>query len=393
MFPSWNVYRCASMTRALRSALAVLALATLAGPAAAAAATPAAPTPTPIKLWFTGGEQFSVVDRTIQTYRTKALPTVNALLRGPTGAERAQNIATQIPDGVTVIRLTLDGKAAVIELSPAFLKGIPSPASARTDAQEITLNARLGQVIYTLTQFKEITSAKVLSDGQLLSLQSPKSQAATPQGTLGRKDFTKPLGAAPPTTTPTPPTPPAPLAGIKQIQQRLADIGFLPAGAVDGKAGYQTQQAVLAFQAWQGLGRDGVVGPLTKAKLLKAGRPQPRSGLPGLPARRMEVYRAKGVLLLISGGKVVRAIHVSPGGPATPTPSGTYKIFRKELQSWSVPFSVYLPYASYFNNGIAFHEYPDVPAYPASHGCVRVPAPEAKGVYAFAASGTTVVVI
>ncbi len=49
-----------------------------------------------------------------------------------------------------------------------------------------------------------------------------------------------------------------------------------------------------------------------------------------------------------------------------------------------VPFQTWLPYASYFFQGIAFHEYPDVPVYPASHGCVRVPAPEAKGVYGFA---------
>ena len=67
-------------------------------------------------------------------------------------------------------------------------------------------------------------------------------------------------------------------------------------------------------------------------------------------------------------------------------------MFRKELKSWSVPFQVWLPYASYFNNGIAFHEYPDVPVYPASHGCVRVPAPEAPGVYRFAKLGTTVIV-
>ncbi|WP_354699907.1 L,D-transpeptidase family protein [Paraconexibacter sp. AEG42_29] len=383
-------------SRATRPFVVLLVLA-LAAAAAAVGATPAPAATakaTPIKLWFTGGEQFSVVDRTIQTLSTTALPTVNALLRGPTTQEKARNIATQIPDGVKVVRLTIDGKAAVIELSPAFLKGVPPAAADRTAAQEITLNARLGQVIYTLTQFKEITSAKVLSDGHLLSLQSPKTQTKTAAGTLGRKDFTKP--STPPATvgsgpaTPAPAPAPAPAATARQLQQRLADLGYLPADAVDGKAGYRTTQAVMAFQAWQGLDRDGVAGPLTRQKLQQASRPKP--GGRG-PSRRIEVYRAKGVALLISSGKVVRAIHVSSGGPATPTPTGSYKVFRKELRSWSVPFSVYLPYASYFNNGIAFHEYADVPAFPASHGCVRVPAPEAPGVYAFASNGTTVVVI
>ena len=38
----------------------------------------------------------------------------------------------------------------------------------------------------------------------------------------------------------------------------------------------------------------------------------------------------------------------------------------------------------------AMHAYPDVPAYPASHGCVRLSAPEAQRVYDFAVQGTPV---
>ena len=159
--------------------------------------------------------------------------------------------------------------------------------------------------------------------------------------------------------------------------------------AVDGIEGYRTQQAVMAFQAWNGLQRDGVVGPQTSAALAKAKRPKPQgSG----PDKRIEVYREKGVALLITHGKTKRAIHVSTGAPGTATPAGSFSVFRKELRSWSVPFQVWLPYASYFVGGIAFHEYPDVPPYPASHGCVRVPSPEAKGVYRFAKLGTAVVV-
>jgi lipoprotein-anchoring transpeptidase ErfK/SrfK len=36
------------------------------------------------------------------------------------------------------------------------------------------------------------------------------------------------------------------------------------------------------------------------------------------------------------------------------------------------------------------HEYPYVPEYPASHGCVRLPAGEARRVFAFAEVGTPV---
>ena len=51
-----------------------------------------------------------------------------------------------------------------------------------------------------------------------------------------------------------------------------------------------------------------------------------------------------------------------------------------------------MPWASYFDGGFAMHAYPYVPAYPASHGCVRLPAPEAPRVYSFAIEGTPVYV-
>ena len=126
---------------------------------------------------------------------------------------------------------------------------------------------------------------------------------------------------------------------------------------------------------------------MTRAALKKASPPRPT--LNG-PSRRVEVYRDKGVTLLVKDDKTKRAIHSSSGGPGTETPRGQFEVFRKELQSWSVPFQTWLPYASYFFQGIAFHEYPDVPAYPASHGCVRIPAPEAPVVYKFAKLGTAV---
>jgi peptidoglycan hydrolase-like protein with peptidoglycan-binding domain len=236
------------------------------------------------------------------------------------------------------------------------------------------LAARLGQVTYTATQFADVRAARVVAGGTLVNAAVSRADYAEP--TAKPAAISKPKGPK--------------LPGTRQVQTKLAKLAYLPKNAVDGRAGYQTQEAVIAFQAWNGLGRDGVVGPATSAALKTATRPQPQAGG---AAKRIEVYRDKGVALLIDGGRLVRAIHVSSGGPATPTPSGTYKVFRKELNSWSVPFSSWLPYASYFNNGIAFHEYADVPAYPASHGCVRVPAPEAKYVYDFAAVGTAVVVI
>jgi len=38
-------------------------------------------------------------------------------------------------------------------------------------------------------------------------------------------------------------------------------------------------------------------------------------------------------------------------------------------------------YSSYFIGGYAIHGYADVPNYPASHGCLRVPIPNAIQIY------------
>ncbi len=106
----------------------------------------------------------------------------------------------------------------------------------------------------------------------------------------------------------------------------------------------------------------------------------------------MEVTRWKGVLLEIENNKVRRAVHVSTGAGGK-TPAGMFSIYRKERMSWSNPFSVWLPWASYFHSGYAFHQYPYVPGYPASHGCIRVSSPEAQGVYTFASYGTPVSIV
>jgi lipoprotein-anchoring transpeptidase ErfK/SrfK len=58
-----------------------------------------------------------------------------------------------------------------------------------------------------------------------------------------------------------------------------------------------------------------------------------------------------------------------------------------------VPFREWLPYALPFVGGIAFHEFGDVPAYPASHGCVRQSSTVASWTYAFAYVGMPVKVI
>lgn len=169
---------------------------------------------------------------------------------------------------------------------------------------------------------------------------------------------------------------------VRSLQRTLARLRYLPSGALDGTFGIQTWHAVVAFQGWSGLARDGVVGARTRAALAHASRPVPWSRAEG-----SEVHIARQVLLLVRGGRVQRAIHVSTGMGGWPTPVGHFRIVRRDPMSWSVPFHSWMPLAQYFYGGYAMHEYPEVPSYPASHGCIRVPEAEARAVWDFGRVG------
>lgn len=175
---------------------------------------------------------------------------------------------------------------------------------------------------------------------------------------------------------------------VATLQRRLVELRYLPAGTADGTYGMRTWHAVVAFQGWRGLQRDGVAGPRTRASLATSRRPEPWGGL----ERGLEVDLRRQVLLVISGGTAVRAIHVSTAARGYETPTGSFRVLRRELRSWSFQYRVWLPYALYFSGGHALHAYPSVPTFPASHGCVRIPAADAAAVYATAPLGTPVLV-
>jgi hypothetical protein len=177
---------------------------------------------------------------------------------------------------------------------------------------------------------------------------------------------------------------------VHKLQKKLIKIRYLGPSGLTGIYSARTAQAVMAFQGWTRLSRDGVAGPATVRRLHQVKhRPTPWSRV----YRHVEVHKDRQVALLIGkGGKVTRAIHVSTAAPGHITPSGHFHIYRKELMSWSKPFQVWLPYASYFYGGYAFHQYPSVPGYPASHGCIRIFDRDAIILYQFATLGTRVAI-
>jgi hypothetical protein len=331
-----------------------------------------------IRVYFVKGEQFAPVKRQVAPTGAAAVATraVEWLLDGPNDAERRRGVESTIPDGTSVGSLALADGTATLELNAA--------RSAPTAADVSLRPARAAQIVYTLTDLPDVERVLINVNGTKRATFVATDLLV--RGPLDQHDLSEPVRLTPqPTRVPVGPAP----VDVAGVQRRLGALGYLPANAVTGAWDSRTKQAVLAFQSWHGLARDGAVGPQTIAALEVAAPPEPTSRDAG---RRIEVHRAKGVVLLLDGADVIRAVHASTGAPAYETPAGSYSVFRKETNSWSVPYQVWLPYASYFNGGIAFHASDEVPASRVSHGCVRLSSPEAPFVYEFATVGTPVLV-
>ncbi len=155
---------------------------------------------------------------------------------------------------------------------------------------------------------------------------------------------------------------------IKWAEQRLADLSYRP-GSIDGEYDTQTRSAVVAFQKWEGLSRTGAIDAATWKRLQYARRPAPTRA--GTTTPWIEVDKTKQVLLLCKNGYVIWTIPVSTGNASigVVTPSGTFAIWCKDTALGPCYWGLGVTY--YQESSIAIHGYPNVPTYPASHGCVR----------------------
>ncbi|MFU8854185.1 L,D-transpeptidase family protein [Micromonospora sp. SL1-18] len=174
-------------------------------------------------------------------------------------------------------------------------------------------------------------------------------------------------------------------AAVTTLQRRLTALHY-DVGGVDGAFGPSTFHAVVAFQKVNGLSRDGIVGPRTWAALDRPVVPKPKYNHSGYS---VEANLTKQVLYLARGGSVVRILDASSGKASTPTPTGNYKVQRR-IDGWRKSDLGLLWRPNYFTGGYAVHGAPSVPAYPASHGCVRVPVPAMNRLWSIIGVGTPV---
>ena len=153
--------------------------------------------------------------------------------------------------------------------------------------------------------------------------------------------------------------------GLKRLHYAVPLSGTLDAA---------TQRAVLAWRKMTGAPRTFSASPSVIRGVL-AGKGTFRVRHPE-DGHHVEADLSRQVLALIDGDNVRRIYHTSSGKPSTPTVQGRFKIYRKEYGTNDHG----MVDASYFIGGYAIHGYVEVPVFNASHGCLRVPIPDAASI-------------
>lgn len=160
---------------------------------------------------------------------------------------------------------------------------------------------------------------------------------------------------------------------VRLLQSRLAKLGYVVGqrGLFDERTG----RAVLAFRKVVGMARTtNASAEVFRALARGKGRftvHRPNHG------KHIEADLSRQVIALISGRKVERIYPVSSGAPGTPTIIGSFRVYSKTPGSNAKAMF----YSSYFIRGYAVHGYSSVPIFNASHGCLRVPIPDAISIY------------
>ena len=168
-------------------------------------------------------------------------------------------------------------------------------------------------------------------------------------------------------------------------QIKLLELGFWLANP-NGKFDDTTTQAVMAFQKYFQLRPTGNINAATAYLLERISMPATANTDEGTLA---EIDKSRQLLFLVQNGITTYVMNTSTGDDRsyeepdgnTPgamirgtavTPVGTFKIDRERPDGWWIGDlgQIYRP--KYFSGGVAIHGSMSVPAYPSSHGCVRV---------------------
>jgi hypothetical protein len=163
---------------------------------------------------------------------------------------------------------------------------------------------------------------------------------------------------------------------VRLLEAGLAKLGYVTTRGPHFTAA--TARAVIAFRKVNKMARITTASK-TVFRMLFAGKGGFKLRYPsaGPGGKHVEFDWSRQVLVLARGGAPERIYHASSGKPSTPTVFGTFHFNRRQAGTNHLG----MVWTTYFFGGYAIHGYHSVPTYAASHGCIRVPIPNAHSIY------------
>jgi len=134
------------------------------GPLASPAESPS-PSPsasageTTLRVYFLRGDELGVAQRYVPHTVAVAGAAIEALLEGPTSAEKDAGLATALAPGIRLNSLTISGGVARVDVSSRF----SDSGGGLDDAHSLLPGA---QIVYTLTQFPTVRRVAIRVDDQ-----------------------------------------------------------------------------------------------------------------------------------------------------------------------------------------------------------------------------------
>ena len=161
---------------------------------------------------------------------------------------------------------------------------------------------------------------------------------------------------------------------VDEVQRRLERVG-LYAAAVDGRFGPVTEAAVKAFQRRNHLRATGVVGRRTWRLLIRQSLRGRSAVPPGCTKRGWHACydRQWHQVSLYHRGTLLNSWLVRGGAASTPTRTGRFRVYYRDIDHVSSLFDAPMPYAQFFSGGQALHGSRLMmdPYVGHSHGCVN----------------------
>jgi spore germination protein GerM len=136
-----------------------------------------------LQVWFTRDDGLVSVQRTHDPTPLVATSAITSLLEGPTASERVLGYASAVPPGTKLHGIAIHNGVATVDLTSEFQDG----AGSRS------MQMRLGQVVYTLTQFPTVQKVRFRLDGAPVNVFS--SEGIVLDHPVGRSDYSDLLPA------------------------------------------------------------------------------------------------------------------------------------------------------------------------------------------------------